>query len=252
MKRRSRRVLSVGASVLMAACASGGGIPTSPYASPTEPGLVYKYGNFCGPGVPSLRAGDASQRAAELRPIAPADDLDMACKVHDICYEVFGHNEPGCDMLMQSLLADTRPDDFVGDETIPCANQVREIAWGFEVGSAWDTSLGAIGRANMYYSAVVVGATAGPFVAARQAAAAGEVGFPSAPGVCVYNEAHRSARLESSRQILAQLEAARLCYGREAEGQSCNMGRERDRLITQGSPQAMLDALLAAEPIEYR
>jgi hypothetical protein len=72
----------------------------------TSTGTIFRYGNFCGKGWPILHATDHAGKLAELESIQPADDLDAACKRHDICYEMNGFSTPECDdALLQQMLA---------------------------------------------------------------------------------------------------------------------------------------------------
>ncbi len=54
----------------------------------TQNGMVFRfYGTFCGPGYPKLKEGlSIQEQLAELNNLKARDDLDAACKVHDMCY----------------------------------------------------------------------------------------------------------------------------------------------------------------------
>lgn len=75
---------------------------TSPYFRP-EPGVVYRYGEFCGPGIPAF-LGDASltreDKIERILATPPIDDLDRICKWHDLCYEIAGHDLFECDAIV--------------------------------------------------------------------------------------------------------------------------------------------------------
>lgn len=66
-----------------------------------EVGTLALYGNFCGPSHPRITGATSEEQVRELTAIRPRDDLDGACKMHDICYAqtFFGNWE--CD---QSLI----------------------------------------------------------------------------------------------------------------------------------------------------
>ena len=53
-----------------------------------SPGSLEIYGNWCGPGNP--KPGETPE---------PIDELDLACKHHDKCYERFGYYTCRCDVV---------------------------------------------------------------------------------------------------------------------------------------------------------
>lgn len=69
------------------------------YASParSDNSGVPIHGYFCGPGYPGLTGKTKEERVQELEAISPFDDVDAACKRHDICYERDGFGSRACD-----------------------------------------------------------------------------------------------------------------------------------------------------------
>jgi hypothetical protein len=65
-----------------------------------------QHGRFCGPGYPKL-AGTLTkeQRIAELEKLAPVDDIDAACKQHDLCYQQKGFADESCDDELKAAIA---------------------------------------------------------------------------------------------------------------------------------------------------
>ncbi len=98
----------VSALVMMTGCATGGGGVTSKYVRPEE-GVAYRYGNFCGPGHPAFLKdaviqADKRRQAALLARERPIDDVDIACKAHDICYAITAADNPICDEMFVAYL----------------------------------------------------------------------------------------------------------------------------------------------------
>jgi hypothetical protein len=70
-----------------------------------EPGVFYRYGNFCGPQFPRFeKSWSADQRMAYIVSIDAMDSIDRACKWHDLCYEVNGHDNFSCDRDFSAFL----------------------------------------------------------------------------------------------------------------------------------------------------
>lgn len=61
------------------------------------------YGEFCGPGVPRVADGPIAAQIRETQSIKPRDDLDWACKQHDLCY-MREDDKVVCDFLLNYLL----------------------------------------------------------------------------------------------------------------------------------------------------
>lgn len=58
------------------------------------------HGNFCGPNIPTTTSRTLSGQIAELEAILPIDDIDKACKAHDICYANQGFGAAFCDTAL--------------------------------------------------------------------------------------------------------------------------------------------------------
>jgi hypothetical protein len=64
----------------------------------------WSYGNYCGAGYPSTSYG-----------IAPVDDLDRACKAHDMCYTIWRRSDSACDFVFLKNLGrlfDSNPPNY--------------------------------------------------------------------------------------------------------------------------------------------
>lgn len=67
--------------------------------SGSEP--IWKYGNFCGKGHPSIDPRlTPSAQIAQLQRIQPIDDVDRACQLHDICYTAASGPTGICDRVL--------------------------------------------------------------------------------------------------------------------------------------------------------
>jgi hypothetical protein len=108
--RRPRRFLVAlnGALLLIGAAAcSNAGAPTIDSAvgsqttntPPGSPQFVL-HGQFCGRGWPVISGATTIERQAALEEIQADDDLDAACKEHDLCYERIGMDNIVCDRLL--------------------------------------------------------------------------------------------------------------------------------------------------------
>lgn len=56
------------------------------------------YGNFCGSGHPFVSATSANEELQLLAAIEPIDLIDKACKIHDMCYALYGTSNVECDI----------------------------------------------------------------------------------------------------------------------------------------------------------
>lgn len=86
------------------ALASCTGVQTNPIQTSGERS-IFSYGEFCGPGHPSL--GTISTREAArsfLQRRQPRDFIDAACKGHDICYTYKGRLAAECDQALELIL----------------------------------------------------------------------------------------------------------------------------------------------------
>jgi len=112
----------------------------SPYFRP-EPNVIYHYGSFCGPQYPRFEPGmTRQQRIARIRSIQPVDEIDRACKVHDLCYEQQGHDEIRCDFLIVQGLHTLRL-----NTTRACASLASEIILGIW---SWKSSRRFVGMSE--------------------------------------------------------------------------------------------------------
>lgn len=111
------------------ACASGGGTLTSPFYRP-EPGVFYRYGNFCGAQFPAYPEGATREEriaiAIEMRPV---DSIDRACQAHDLCYEAHGHDAAYCDNMFFDALGHGDARNWRGDnvQVLGCGNLATEM-----------------------------------------------------------------------------------------------------------------------------
>lgn len=127
-------VMAALATGLLASCCARA--PISPYAMTVEFRL-FRYGALCGAnhpaGLTDLEREDRAGRAAVIAATKPVDDIDAACKAHDLCYVRAGDDEPLCDELFLALLAHAAPSwrsarsHPPSDHGARCANLAREI-----------------------------------------------------------------------------------------------------------------------------
>jgi len=69
---------------------------------------VSLHGYFCGPGYPGVTDESREARIRQLEAIKPLDDVDAACKAHDICYERHGYTDKSCDKALDGMLSGLR------------------------------------------------------------------------------------------------------------------------------------------------
>lgn len=102
-------------------CATGA---SSPYFQPRK-GVLYEYGNFCGPSLPRFATKPGIEPESRLKTIQQTksvDGIDRACRTHDLCYEILGHDNEECDYLVWAgLEAMTMP-------TRACYNLKSEVS----------------------------------------------------------------------------------------------------------------------------
>jgi hypothetical protein len=79
---------------LLNACA------TDPHGQATI--SIPTHGTFCGPKHPVIHNKTKTESVIELMTIKPLDDIDAACRRHDICYEVAGYFNLTCDAWLTS------------------------------------------------------------------------------------------------------------------------------------------------------
>ncbi len=195
----------------------------SPSLSPEE-GVFYRYGTFCGPGVPDLTGvSGAPARLAAITALAPVDDIDRACKAHDVCYEKFGHDRLACDGVIVALTTSWNLRPFEGNEyeSGACVNQAHEIANAFVYGKEGGANAEEIAaRAQLKESlgGMVVASGALLLLNARY-------GFPTAPGQCALRP---QIRAEREANALGELRKALLDSRCAAADSACRTANQPD------------------------
>ena len=102
--------------------------------------LSFQYGNFCGKGHPySPKQFDEYQFLLSLKPV---DDLDLACKVHDICYLQNGEQKTECDKVLQQDVEHL----LLNGEFSGCEEQCRSVAY-----KIWYFSFSRVGSVGAGY-----------------------------------------------------------------------------------------------------
>lgn len=165
---------------------------TSPYAFPS-PGVVYKYGNFCGPGVPTRASEDPLVQLSILDSLVPADHIDAICREHDRCYEVNGRDNPGCDYAVIGALryyADRTVNDAPTgaplQQDLACLNLAGEILSPFSTKYASGGSLQSTTSESAVQSGNgETGIGTSLLTAGLSGLGAQLSGYPSAPGTCL-------------------------------------------------------------------
>jgi len=86
----------------------------------TRPGNEpWSYGRFCGPGEPNVENLSKKEAIAKLESTEPDDDIDAACKAHDMCYANHGYFNYECDKKLLKTLSDMH---FRGKYSGECLN----------------------------------------------------------------------------------------------------------------------------------
>lgn len=139
-------VLSLILAFQVASCASLGS--TSPYFRPQE-GVLYAYGNFCGPSLPQFptpRGENVEGRIRFLQSAVAVDSIDQACKSHDLCYEYLGHNTDACDRFLNAILRQTHAPPDVPRENRSTSQQCENLAYeiNFAFAALKDPMMGAV------------------------------------------------------------------------------------------------------------
>jgi len=62
------------------------------------------HGNFCGPNHPRLTSKTRIDALHELNAIQPVDEIDEACKLHDMCYANTSTGNMDCDLQLTNDL----------------------------------------------------------------------------------------------------------------------------------------------------
>ena len=123
----------------LAGCGGGGGsngTMTMKTDENIKPGTPYwRHGNFCGKGHPDVSniklKGD---RINALFRQPAIDNIDTACKYHDICYEITDGPDATCDMLLEmniSIISMDRDPEY-GKLSFECFNVITEVSNLFE------------------------------------------------------------------------------------------------------------------------
>lgn len=225
MFRKSRNWMAA-VCLMLGSCAhadqSGNGGNFSQYHNPKAGGF-YHYGNFCGPGVPRPEKVRTEENFAYFQALKPVDDLDRACKAHDLCYIRYGSDTLLCDLAYGGLLYGYFRE--LGTPKDQKCTRLRE-----ELHTLVDVKLN---HENAYMTLVmmpvslITAGTAGLGSFVRNTASS-KYGFPEQPGSCFFDRALNDfdARLIAmSRSSLNDLEAScyddgaftgRKCVGRRA------------------------------------
>ncbi|MCG8440388.1 MAG: hypothetical protein MI723_01135 [Caulobacterales bacterium] len=173
---------------VLAGCAEGS--LTSAYLNPEE-GVLYRYGNFCGAGHPTRISEDPNVQLPHLRAIQPVDSIDFVCKMHDICFEERGRDDPGCDYAIIGALGYTISSTFASGQAaesgtrMKCVNLATEIMTPFSTkyvsnAPAGSMSATADNEANATQEGLAASMIAGAFTGLSGLIA----GFPDQPGTC--------------------------------------------------------------------
>ncbi len=112
--------------------------PTSQYTSFAGGKVSFQYGNFCGPNWPVRVSEDPQVQLRELQRFPAMDSIDAACRLHDICFERAGRDNPACDYALIGALSlhNQRAFAIPANETsnlrMPCVNLANEIMTPFQ------------------------------------------------------------------------------------------------------------------------
>ncbi|MGD9784665.1 MAG: hypothetical protein AB7E80_01635 [Hyphomicrobiaceae bacterium] len=89
------------------------------------------HGNFCGPNHPKLTSKTRLDALHELNAIPPIDDIDEACKLHDMCYANTSTGNMDCDLQLNNDLAIA----WIWDHPA-CTRLAYHIGYGILMGSS--------------------------------------------------------------------------------------------------------------------
>jgi hypothetical protein len=202
--------------VLVGSCSTVG--VTSPYAKLGSK-EVYEYGTFCGPRLPVTDLPRLSDEKRAFLLATPAQDsIDMACKIHDVCYEFYGHDNFFCDSAMLKFLSfnnyastlPRRPTSPVASgtnaqrnksvEPAQCRNLGKEIARGMILKEHRQYSPQGFNRPRANISGV--DNLPFPFTVLFITNVNRIVGFPFEAGHCKYGKRGESLAMESTKEDL--------------------------------------------------
>lgn len=159
---------------------------------------IYAYGNFCGPRYPNLRDLDKEtqipERIERIRSIAPVDDIDAACKAHDLCYERWGHDHSGCDFVLAALLRGRFKN--TNNDHVACSSQSSEIESIMFKPTPGNESLSAL---ELNHKKIALS----PLIALGLSLTAlnksiNPVGYPASAGYCKFTEKSKKKNIESA------------------------------------------------------
>ncbi len=156
---------------------------TSEYFRP-EPGVFYAYGRFCGPSLPAGQHELSGQERIDfLRRTIPVDGIDLACKIHDICYAYFSATTD-CDGLLTSGLADIHK-HYRGSrsEKGACRNLGSEISFAINHRVSDNIDRDLEGRTDAALVRVL-GTALVPLDVMEQSIDVGMFGYPKVEGGC--------------------------------------------------------------------
>lgn len=156
---------------------------TSAYFRP-EPGVFYAYGKFCGPSLPEGQENYTGQdRVDFLRRTIPVDDIDLACKIHDICYAYFSATTD-CDGLLTSSLTDIyKHDRGSRSQKGACRNLGSEISFAINHRVSDNIDRDLEGRTDAALVRVL-GTALVPLDLIEQSIDVGMFGYPKTEGGC--------------------------------------------------------------------
>lgn len=91
--------------ILLSGCASN---PPLYRTDVDKEGGIPIHGNFCGPNVPTVAEQNTDKQIETLKSISAIDEIDSACKEHDICYAEKGYFNASCDDELIDAISETK------------------------------------------------------------------------------------------------------------------------------------------------
>lgn len=224
-----------------------------------EPGVIFSYGKFCGPGRPLAEQNPENIEAIRLIPAV--DDFDLLCKAHDLCYAEFGADNAYCDGIFLSEQTGRANTVFTFWPDQECGNLLGEVEAAFRSfkSKRQSTSSSRI--------ALATNVTLSPFTLLNEVdrcLAGGE--FPKEAGRCRFYEQAQND-IENKIKRAVSLAAASADCDEEASSLTINGGlpqctSSRSRQIeesldlsvflgVQKVPELLRDILIKGAPTEY-